>query len=152
MRHTMALMIVLLGSVIAVAPVATAMAQPGGSPAAPQTAPANPSGAPGADTAPPTPPSGGDTRADDPPATAMPDRPSETPAAQNDAATSPGAPSTDTVAASPATTDDSRRLLGLPMVAAALIAGTLLVALMLIVGFSRVPDPEPRFRRRYRRR
>jgi hypothetical protein len=153
MRHVMALMIVLLGAVIAVAPVATAMAQPGGSPAAPQTAPANPSGMPGADAAPPTPPAGGDARADDPPVQAMPERPSETPAPRNEAATSSAAPSDDTLGASPRTGDtDATRVVGRPMLAALLIAGALLFALMLIVGFSRMPSPEPRYRRRYRPR
>ena len=147
--------IVLLGLAIAVAPGAAAMAQPGGSPAAPQTAPANPAGAPGAADAAPVAPSGNDARADAPPAHAQPDRASDSPSPRNDAATSPAppsdaaaainsvpAPAGDAVAASPRTEAREPRIFGLSVLAATLIAGALLLAIVMIVGFARTPRAE----------
>ena len=140
MRRISALMIVLLGFVIAVAPVATAVAQPGGSPAAPQSAPANPSGATGASDAPAMPPSGNDAKADNPPANPAPERVTDTPAPRNEAATAP--------AASPRTeAGETTRIFGLPVLVAALIAGALLLAGVLIIASARrapVDHVEPR--------
>ena len=141
MSRSSTFVIVLLGFVIAVAPVATAVAQPGGSPAAPQSAPANPAGAPGASDAPPTPPSGNDEKADNPPANAAPERASETAAPRNEAATSPANPSADLGAASPRSEEGkTTRILGLGVFPATLITGALLLAVVLMIGARRRRD------------